>query len=52
MHCKICDRDSDSVNLVDDCAECQEAIIECLAGYPKADEDEPIIEEDWDNVIL
>ena len=54
MHCPICDKDSDSVTLVKPCSECQEAIQECLDGYPKDDEqaDVPLLDEEWDEFDL
>lgn len=40
MHCHICDVDSNSVSLTEPCGTCQEAIYECLAGYPKLGDEE------------
>ena len=56
MHCRICDKESDSVSLIEPCSECQEAIQECIDGYPKvgeADHSSPyILDEEWDNYGL
>lgn len=50
MHCAICDTDSDTVTPTTDCAVCQEAIQECLDGYPRLDEDEvENVDEDFDD---
>jgi len=49
MRCKICDKDSDTVTLHEDCSECQEAIYECLMGYDKSD-DEALLDEEFDLV--
>jgi hypothetical protein len=54
MHCPICDKDSDSVTLVKPCSECQEAIQECLDGYPRDDtedndDESEVLDESWDN---
>lgn len=48
MRCDICDKDSDTVTLTEPCAECQEAIYECLAGYEDPKNDDPILEEEFD----
>lgn len=51
MRCAICDSDSDTVSPTADCAVCQEAIVDCLAGYPKLVEDEEFpeaVDEDFD----
>ncbi len=53
MHCPICDKDSASVTLVKDCADCQEAIQDCLDGYPKEEEEDEaddVLEEGWNYI--
>lgn len=40
MRCAICNTDSDTVTLVEDCSDCQQAIFDCLAGYPDLDNNE------------
>jgi organic radical activating enzyme len=52
IHCPICDADSDSVTPTSDCSVCQEAINECLAGYPKLEgetEEVENVDEEFDD---
>lgn len=37
MRCAICDSDSDTVTTTTDCSTCNEAVQECLDGYPKVE---------------
>jgi hypothetical protein len=51
MRCAICDIDSDTVTLTEDCAKCQEAIFECLMGYSSVDDnlENTLLESEFDN---
>lgn len=48
MRCAICDSDSDTVTITDDCSECQQAISDCLAGYPSLEDGMEIVDPEYD----